>query len=101
MLENQYMYLFVRADLSKPQQIIQTAHAAAKIGEKYHGDTFATLCEANDEDHLKGISEYLDKHDIDHYCFFEPDVSAYTAIATAPLWGAARRPMRKFQLMPC
>lgn len=99
MEDNSYMYMFIRQDLSKPQQIIQTAHAAAKIGEKYHGDTYATLCGANDEDHLKVIADYLDEHLIDYHMFYEPDISAYTAIATEPLTGKDRHPLRKFKLL--
>ena len=99
MTDTNYMYLFTRADLSKPQQIVQTAHAAAMIGERYHGQTHIVLCEARNEEHLKGVSDYLDKHNIDHEVFYEPDISAFTAIATQPLAGEYRTPMRKFQLM--
>jgi|ERR1035437_5029096 hypothetical protein len=96
---NEYMYMFVDQRLSTPQKIIQVAHAAAKIGENYHGNTYATLCGAKDEDHLKAISEYLDTHGIDHHCFFEPDIGQYTAIATQPLKGEARYPLKKFSLL--
>ena len=34
MSDRQYMYLFTRQDLPLPQQIVQTAHAAAYIGER-------------------------------------------------------------------
>lgn len=99
MSDTEFSYYFVRADLSVPQQIIQTAHAAAKIGEKYHGNTHATLCAAKDEKHLKSLSEYLDSHEIYHEIFWEPDINQFTAIATAPLRGLARKPLKKFSLM--
>lgn len=99
MSEKEYMYLWTLKSLSTPQKIIQVAHAASQIGEKYHSNTYATLCEANDEEHLKSISEYLDEHSIAHSIFWEPDINSFTAIATAPLKGKARLPLRKFSTM--
>lgn len=98
-MDNEYMYLFARKDLQISQQIIQTAHASAKIGEAYHGDTYAVLCGADNEEHLHTIAEHLDSHGIAFHMFWEPDLSEYTAIATAPLKGGARSPLRKFKLM--
>ena len=97
--ERQYMYLFTRQDLPFPQQIVQTAHAAAYIGERYHADTNIVLCGCSDEIKLKDIASYLDQNGIQHECFYEPDIDAYTAIATQPLIGESRKPMRKFRLM--
>jgi len=34
MSENPYMYLFIREDLSIPQQIVQTAHAVDELGKR-------------------------------------------------------------------
>ena len=79
--------------------IIQAAHAAAKIGDKFHGETSIVLCGANNEEHLYDISEFLGSHDIDHTLFFEPDISGHTAIATRPLTGKDRNPMKKFSLL--
>lgn len=98
-MDNAYMYMFVRKDLSHSQQVVQASHAAAKIGEKYHGDTYIVLCGADNEEHLQGISEHLDRYSIDHEVFFEPDVAAFTAIATKPLIGDARKPLRKFNIL--
>jgi len=33
--ETPYTYLFIRTDLSIPQQIVQTAHAACEAGYRY------------------------------------------------------------------
>lgn len=96
---NPFMYLFIRDDLSHCQQIIQTAHAAAQIGEKYHGETYACLMSAKNEDHLLDISEYLHSKGIDHAMFFEPDINAHTAIATRPLVGDERAPLKRFEMM--
>ena len=98
-MDKQFMYLWVRQDLSVPQQIVQTAHAAAAIGQKYHADTHAVLMSAEDEHDIKNISVFLDLNKISHEVFFEPDLPGFTAIATEPLVGARRKPLRKFSLM--
>ena len=97
---NPYMYLFTRADLSIPQQIVQTAHAVDEIGMRHKSDgtNFMVLCDAASEEHLFTIAECLDKHEIDYEMFFEPDIGQHTAIATQPLRGSQRTPLRKFQL---
>lgn len=97
--DTDYMYLFIRKDLSPPQMIVQASHAAAKIGEQYHGGTSIVLCGAENEDHLRVIADYLDQHDIAHHAFYEPDIDGHTAIATQPLTGKLRNPMKKFQLL--
>ena len=98
-MERQYMYVFVRRDLSPPQQIVQAAHASAMIGDKFHGDTNIVLFGSKGEDELLGCADYLNQHDIKYHMFFEPDIDQYTAIATQPLLGDSRKPMRKFNLL--
>jgi hypothetical protein len=94
------MYLFVRSDLSAPQQIVQTAHAVDEIGMRYKSDgtNYMVLCGATNEEHLLTIAECLDKNEIDYEMFFEPDIGAHTAIATRPLRGTERAPLKKFRL---
>ena len=97
---NPYMYLFTRSDLSHPQQIVQTAHAVDEIAMRHKSDgtNYMVLCDAISEEHLITIAEALDKHKIDYEMFFEPDIGQHTAIATQPLRGAERAPLKKFQL---
>jgi hypothetical protein len=97
--DTDYMYIFIREDISPPQQIVQASHASAIIGEKYHGDTSIVLCGAKNEEHLDVIASYLEQKGIDHAMFYEPDISACTAIATQPLSGKARSPLKKFELL--
>jgi hypothetical protein len=98
-MERQYMYVFVREDLSPPQQIVQAAHASALIGEQYHANTNIVLFGSSSEDELKHHAQYLESHDIEFEMFYEPDISQYTAIATQPLVGVSRKPLRKFKLL--
>lgn len=97
---NPYVYLFVRDDLSHPQQIVQTAHAAETMAHKHgiKGINHMVLCGAKDQDNLFDISMWLAQHNIDHHVFYEPDIDGYTAIATLPLRGDERKPMKRFQL---
>jgi hypothetical protein len=98
-----YIYLFVREDLSKSQQIIQTAHAVDKLKHGYEEEDQVSnmvLIGAKNEQELIGIARYLDTHEIDFEFFNEPDMAdQYTSIATIPLAGKNRKPLSKFQLM--
>lgn len=96
-----YMYLFVRDDLSPSHQIVQTCHAVDAINMRHQsGDiNHMVLCGAKHEEHLMSIAEHLDEHGIDYEMFNEPDMgNQYTAIATKPLRGAEREPLRVFKL---
>lgn len=97
-----YKYLFIREDLSPPQQIIQTAHAVDElnkmIGPSLHGTDNMVLFTAKSENHLFEISERLGLADIKHKTFFEPDIDQFTAIATEPIFGERRDFFRNFKL---
>lgn len=95
-----YIYLFVRRDLSIPQQIIQTAHAVDSIrGHGVDEISHMVLIGAKDQAELHSFADHLSNSDIHHEMFFEPDVDAYTAIATRPLRGKERDSLKHFQLM--
>lgn len=95
-----YMYMFVREDLSHPQQIVQTAHAVDELNKKYPHEpgNHMVLCGAKTEDDLHDISMHLSFEGINHFMFFETDISGFTAIATVPLKGKERKAMQKFRL---
>ena len=82
-------------------QIIQTAHAAHIIGQNQDCNSVpnAVLIGAKTEFDLMGIKEYLEYFETAHEIFYEPDISQHTAIATSPLVGEQRLPLRKFDLM--
>ena len=96
MNNNGYIYLFIRRDLSPAQQIIQTAHAIYRIGRGYgqeEYDPYAVLIGVENEKELLDAGRYLLSNGIDHETFYEPDIKAYTAIATKPLYGDERKPL--------
>lgn len=98
--KNPYMYLFIRDDLSHPQQIVQTAHAVDELNKRHphKSGNYMVLCGAKSEFDLHQISEWLHERKIAHEMFYEPDISGYTAIATKPLIDDERKPMRRFTL---
>ena len=102
-MSNPYMYLFVREDLSKPQQIVQAAHAVDELNkgldEVTERTNFMVLCPAYDEWELYDISLYLKSCNIKFHMFYETDIEGHTAIATEPLVGEQRIPMQRFSTM--
>lgn len=97
-----YMYLFIRQDLSHPQQIVQTAHAVDELAKwcpSGKDTNHMVLFPAKHEEDLKSISDRLERLGIEHQMFWEPDISAFTSIATKPLIGDERIPLRKYRLL--
>ena len=97
---NPYMYLFVREDLTAAQQIVQTAHAVDELNKEYpHSPgNYMVLCSVNDEYDLFDVSTRLKENGIKFHMFYETDVESYTAIATEPLIGYKRKPMKRYSL---
>jgi len=97
------MYIFIREDLSGPQRIVQAAHAAHEAGQefgKHDGSTHIVLIGMPTQDKLLKTAEHLEMHEIDFKMFYEPDYdTGYTAIATQPLFGDQRKPLKRFSLL--
>lgn len=98
-----HIYLFVRSDLSIPQQIIQTSHAVDQLVRELSLPLKKTvdsmvLFGVDSEIELLRISNYLTESQVRHHTFFEPDVDEFTAIATEPLSGSRRNLMKNFNL---
>lgn len=101
MNDTPYMYLFIREDLSHPQQIVQTAHAVDELNKKIDSDSQVNhmiLFGVKDEHKLLKVSAMLNDLNIEHEMFYEPDIEAYTSIATRPLIGNERSIMSGFKL---
>lgn len=99
-MENMYTYLFTRQDLSLPAQIVQTAHAAHKAGERFGTHSHMVLSGAKSEAQLWKIAQYLESKGIMYEMFFEPDNNTgHTAICTEPLIGERRNHLKRFSLL--
>lgn len=99
-MDNQYMYVFVREDLSVAQQIVQTSHATYEVGSVVglsKSPNFV-LIGVKSEPHLHQVREMLQEHQIDCKMFFEPDINQHTAIATEPITGDSRKLFKKYEL---
>ncbi len=101
MIMTPYIYLFIREDLSPPQQIIQTAHAVDELNKTIKaGDktNHMVLFSSKSEMDLEYTSMFLTSQGIHHKMFYEPDISSHTAIATEPLHGDKRKLFSKYKL---
>ena len=93
-----YTYLFIRKDLSIPQQLVQIAHAAHDAGFKFGDHSHMCVFEISGEEKLLDAASYLDDHSIPYQMFHETDIGQHTAICTTPLCGDARKALRKFKM---
>ena len=93
-----YTYLFIRKDLSFPQQLVQIAHAAHDAGFEFGDHSHMCVFEIVGEEKLLDAASYLDDKNIPYRMFHETDIGQHTAICTTPLAGDARKALRKFKM---
>jgi hypothetical protein len=106
--EPEYMFLFVRQDISPEQQAVQAAHAAFKAGTNITDNasgladkTNFVLVGVQNEYRLKEVVNVLDGNkDCSYVVFNEPDLdNAMTAIATKPMKAHKKRFLRQYQTL--
>ena len=98
---HKYIYLFIRDDLTHPQQIIQASHATEMVAKTMNPDSqvcHMVLIGCRDVVHLESIAFDLDYDGIKHKMFYEPDTGQHTAIATLPLSGVERKLLKHYKL---
>ena len=86
---NPYIYTFIRDDLPAAQKIVQLGHATWEAGlifDKPDITASLVLLHASSEDDLISIAQRLEEKGIEFVMFFEPDIAAYTAICTRPIY---------------
>lgn len=118
-----YAYFFTRQDISPEQQVVQTAHAALKLGvnsqrghDKFDKDnypvshqtidinpneTYFTVVGVRNQEALEAVASILDKFSYRYEVFFEPDLNKgeITSIAVYPVQEDRRGPMLAFNLL--
>lgn len=118
-----YVYIFVRQDISPEQQAVQAAHVTMKLGyqmrsnaeveysfpnESTHqlswadpNDTYFTLVGVRNLDALNAVDSILATYNMEYEVFFEPDLNfgEITAIAVYPLPEDKRGPLLAFNLL--
>lgn len=99
------MYVFVRNDLSAPQQAVQACHASIECAnlfnlEKLPDHPSVIILAAKNENKLQQCVSFLSENNIQFVEFHEPDLGhQLTAIATEPIFGDKRNLFKKFQLL--
>lgn len=103
-MEPSYVYIFVRQDLSKEQQLVQAAHVTLVLGNKLkHKNVenlyFTVIGIPQLSDFCKVMKD-LKKHGTEYVTFYEPDQgSTLTAIATMPILKSERRNLLEYKLL--
>lgn len=104
-IQEPYMYVVVRKDLSTPQKAVQACHA---VFETVSAETFTppqvhpnvVLCEVKDERRLFQLAEKLEKEGVRCALFQEPDIGdQYTSLATEIVYGDRRFLFKNLQLV--
>ena len=99
-----YVYVFVREDLTPSQQAVQACHACIDVARTlfphYEGVPFLVLCGLRDEKQLVDAFERIKNLGIKCQKFREPDLdNQTTAFATGLVSGDDRRLFRKYRLL--
>lgn len=112
-----YSYFFTRQDMSPEQQIVQTAHAALKLGVNsvvnqdvesdvpYNqpinpDETYFTVVGVRDLGALYAVQSILDKFGYRYEVFVEPDMNDEpTSIAVYPVSEYMKGPLNAFNLL--
>ena len=88
-----YVYAFVRKDISIVHQMVQIGHACYEAGMLYgQNDTNLILLELENEAEIREWANVLNYNEIKHVLFYEPDEPiGYNAICTEPISGNKRK----------
>lgn len=101
------MYVAIRRDLSFPQQVVQSCHAAIEASKRYHDadpDRFkhpsVISIEVKNEDALRKFKEHAERHGFSTKEFREPNMNhELTSVAVYPVSETYRHYFKKFQLL--
>lgn len=98
------MYVFVRQDLSHPQQVVQASHACIEATRSFlkdHTDhPHLVVIGVPDESRIFKCAKKLDDAGIGYRVFHEADRDdEATALATEPVYGDTRRIFKNYTLL--
>ena len=103
-VDTNYIYVITRRDLPFPVNAVQSCHAAIEASQAFYDPQTSdhphlVLTAVRDEQRLcKWISK-LEKANIEHKVWYEPDLESITAVATTLVSGEQRRFFRDLQLL--
>jgi hypothetical protein len=99
--ENDYLFIFVRQDISPEQQAVQSAHAVYKAGCEYKhkpDETYFVLIGVANEEELEEAKAKLASRSVEFVEFYEPDLGdSLTAIATRPIKEHRKRFLKHYR----
>lgn len=105
-MTKRYAYFFTRQDIFKEYQLVQTAHAAFKLGylvnDKEDPDnTYFTCIGVRNLEALEAVEKILTQFGFKYEKFFEPDLNGgeYTALAVHPVDEEDRGVLLAFNLL--
>lgn len=110
-MTKRYSYFFTRQDIFKEYQLVQTAHAAMKLGfnlneQEDPDNTYFTCVGVRNLDALMAIEKILQKFGFKYEIFNEPDMAnedyptgQFTAIAVHPVDEDKRDVLLAFNLL--
>jgi len=99
-----YMYIAVRRDLTRPQQVVQASHAAIEASKQYHSHEqehpSVIVLGMKTESKLEKFIEYVKEKSFEHKEFREPDKdNELTAVAVFPVSESDKELFKKYQLL--
>jgi hypothetical protein len=101
-MEDRYIYVFVRQDLTVPQQLVHSNHAVYHMATGYdwcRGTPAIVVIGIPNLKSLNRVAEKMRKENIDCYMWLDPDVNMGTlAIATVPLDLEKRAALSNYRL---
>ena len=105
-MTKRYAYFFTRQDIFREYQLVQTAHAAMKLGfnlneQEDPDNTYFTCVGVRNLEALEAVEKILQKFGFKYEKFFEPDLNEgeYTALAVHPVDEDKRDVLLAFNLL--
>ena len=100
----EYIYIFVRQDMSPEQQLVQSAHATLVLGNKLNhkdvSELYFTVIGVENLMALGHVMRDLNKCGKNFITFYEPDQgNTLTAIATYPIPAEERGSLKEYKLL--
>ncbi len=102
--ETQYVYAITHLDLPQPHRTVQVAHGIIAAGNAFPfpcHHPHLVVCAVPDEDALAGLFNRLKDAGVPCCAYYEDDrAEELTCVATGPLKGNQRQPLRRLPLLP-
>ena len=101
--DDHFVYVFVRQDISLPEQLVHAAHAAYHMGNLFHDELVGmpslVMIGTPHPKAFDKVVRRLAENEIAHYVWTDPDTDyGPTAIATVPLTSEQKQCLANYRL---